>query len=169
VSERSLSVRRSVAAPPERVYEAVSDLGPMAAWSQEYVGSWRFWRGPARPGVRFVGWNRHGWRLWCTTCRVLAADRPTRFAFRSSVFGLPVARWSYLITATPDGGSEVVEEWSDLRGAGPAGSVTRWLGRAVTGTTAPARVERNAEGMRVTLARLAAELKPATPPAHPAG
>jgi uncharacterized protein YndB with AHSA1/START domain len=159
VTPRSLSVRRHVAAPPEQVFDAVSDLARMASWSQEYIGSWRFWRGAPRPGVRFVGWNRHRWRVWFTTCRVVAADRPARFAFESGIVGIPVARWSYLVTSAPDGGSEVVEAWQDLRDAGRAGALARWLGTVFTGTRPEARVERNAEGMRVTLERLAAELE----------
>jgi hypothetical protein len=164
VSERSLSVRQQVAAPPDEVYRAVSDLRRMASWSEEYVGSWRLWRGQPRPGVRFVGWNRHGRHLWCTTCRVVTADRPTRFVFDSGFLGLPIARWSYRITGTADGGSEVVEAWEDRRGAGAAGSVMRWLGRVCTGTTAAARVQRNAAGMQLTLGRLAAELAQARRP-----
>ena len=106
--EQSLSVRRRVTASPDQVYEAVSDLARMAAWSDEYVGSWRFYRHAPRPGARFVGWNRKGWRLWFTTCRVVSADGPSQFAFESGFLGMPVARWSYGILATADGGSEVV-------------------------------------------------------------
>jgi hypothetical protein len=159
----TLSVRARVDAPPEVVYDAVSDLGRMASWSDEYIGSWRFWRGTPRPGVRFVGWNRSGWRVWCTTCRVVAADRPSTFAFESGIFALPVARWSYRIVPAPDGGSDVTEEWRDLRGTGTAGSLSRRLGRVFTGTTVDARVRRNEAGMRVTLERLAAELRDRTP------
>jgi len=157
VVERSLSVRRRVAASPERVYAAVSDLDRMASWSDEYVGSWRFWRGEPRPGVRFVGWNRNGWRLWFTTCRVVAADRPKHFALTSGFLGMPIARWSYRISATDAADSEVVESWDDLRGAGPVGAFTRWLGTVFTGTTPEQRVRRNEAGMRTTLERLAAE------------
>jgi Polyketide cyclase / dehydrase and lipid transport len=153
-----LSVRAHVEAPPEVVYDAVSDLARMASWSEEYVGSWRFWRGSARPGVRFVGWNRNGRRVWFTTCRVIAADRPSLFAFESGILGLPVARWSYRIVAAA-GGSDVVEEWRDLRSAGAPGSAARWLGRVFTGTTVDERAQRNEIGMRVTLERLAAEFR----------
>jgi hypothetical protein len=159
MSTHTLTVHRHVAADPARVYEAVSDLARMASWSDEYAGSWRFWRGPARAGVHFVGWNRRGWRVWCTTCRVVSADRPDRFVFESGVLGLPIARWSYLIAASPDGGSDVTEAWDDLRGQGAAGAVARWLGRVFTGTTVEGRVQRNTTGMRATLEHLAAELE----------
>jgi Polyketide cyclase / dehydrase and lipid transport len=158
MTAHSLSVRARVEAPPEVVYDAVSDLVRMASWSEEYIGSWRFWRGSPRPGVRFVGWNRNRRRLWFTTCRVIAADRPSSFAFESGILGLPVARWSYRIAETA-GGSDVVEEWRDLRGAGQRGSVARWLGRVFTGTSVDERVQRNETGMRRTLERLAAELR----------
>ena len=169
MSVDTLSVSAHVGAPPEVVYDAVTDLARMASWSDEYVGSWRFWRGATRPGARFVGWNRNGRRIWCTTCRVIAADRPTLFAFDSGILGLPAARWTYSIRAAPDGGSEVVEDWHDLRGAGWAGSLTRWLGRVFTGTTVDVRVQRNARGMRLTLDRLAAELRAGPHPAAPPG
>jgi hypothetical protein len=158
----SLSVRAHVDAPPDVVYDAVSDLARMASWSDEYIGSWRFWRGAPRPGVRFVGWNRNRWRVWFTTCRIVVAERPSSFAFEAGVLGLPVARWSYSIRPAGDGsddGSDIVEKWRDLRGSGSAGSVARWLGRVFTGTTVDERVQRNEVGMRLTLDRLAAQLR----------
>lgn len=159
----TLSVRGYVDASPAVVYDAVSDLARMASWSDEYIGAWRFWRGSPRPGVRFVGWNRYRWRVWCTTCRVIEADRPRSFAFESGILALPVARWSYRIVPAPDGGSDVTEEWRDLRGTGTTGSVSRRLGRVFTGTTVAERARRNEAGMRVTLERLAAELRDRTP------
>ena len=157
MSQRHLSARRRVGAPPERVYDAVSDLRRMAARSDEYIGSWRLWRGKPLAGARFVGWNRNGWHVWCTTCRVVTAERPRKFVFESGALGVPIARWSYRITATADGGSEVVESWDDLREAGTAGAVARALGVVFAGTPVQERVRRNAAGMRLTLARLAAE------------
>jgi uncharacterized protein YndB with AHSA1/START domain len=160
MAARSLSVTRHVSASPDAVYEAVSDLARMAAWSPEYVGSWRLWRGPPTEGVRFVGWNRQGWRVWPTTCRVVVADRPREFTFESGVLGLPVARWTYRIE--PDGaGSRVEERWEDHRDAGRGGDVARWLGRVVTGTDVEARAARNEAGMRRTLERLAEDVRPA--------
>lgn len=159
----TLSVQAHVDAPPNVVYEAVSDLARMASWSDEYIGSWHFWRGAPRVGVRFVGWNRNGWRVWGTTCRVIAADRPSLFAFESGILGLPIARWSYRISPAGSGGSEVVEEWRDLRGDDRAGALSRWLGRVFTGSTVAERVQRNEAGMRVTLERLAAELRDRMP------
>jgi hypothetical protein len=158
VTARTLAVRRVLDKPPDRVYAWVSDLRKMASLSDEYVGSWRFWRGAPRAGVRFVGWNRNRWRVWFTTCRVVTAEPPGRFVFDSGFLGIPIARWSYAITAAEGGGSEIVESWEDLRGMGPAGSFARWLGTVFTGTTPDARVQRNEAGMRVTLDRLAAEL-----------
>ena len=169
MSVNTLSVRAHVEAPPEVVYDAVSDLARMASWSDEYFGAWRFWRGVPRPGVRFGGWNRYRWQVWCTTCRVIEADRPRSFAFESGIFALPVARWSYRIAAAAGGGSDVTEEWRDLRGPGKGGSVSRRLGRVFTGTNAAGRVRRNERGMRRTLDRLAAELAGhhrAAPPSH---
>lgn len=155
---RTLSARRTVRATADVIFDAVSDLDRMASWSEEYIGSWRLWRGEPRPGVRFIGWNRSGWWVWFTTCRVVAADRPDRFVFESGILGLPIARWSYRITGTSAGGCEVVERWDDLRDEGSRGGIARLLGRAFTGATAQQRVQRNATGMRVTLDRLAADV-----------
>jgi Polyketide cyclase / dehydrase and lipid transport len=156
---RRLSVRRRLAASPEHVYAAVSDLKRMASWSDEYLGAWRFWRGEPHSGVRFVGWNRNGWRVWFTTCRIVIADRPRQFAFESGFLGMPIARWSYGISGTADGTCDVVESWDDLRGGGPIGAFTRWLGTVFTGTTPEQRVRRNEAGMQTTLRRLATELE----------
>ncbi len=77
MATRTLSVSRRIGAPAEHVYDVVSHLARMASLSPEYAGSWRLWRGPIHPGVRFVGWSRAAWRVWPTTCRVVTASRPT--------------------------------------------------------------------------------------------
>jgi Polyketide cyclase / dehydrase and lipid transport len=154
----TLSVQAHVDAPPEVVYDAVSDLSRMASWSDEYIGSWRFWRGVPHAGARFVGWNRNGWHVWFTTCRIVTTDRPSCFAFESGTLGLPLARWSYRIRPARGGGSDVVEEWRDLRDSGRAGGAARLLGRVFAGASVDERVQRNEAGMRHTLERLAAEL-----------
>jgi hypothetical protein len=149
---------RHVDATPEQVYDAVSDLRRMASWSQEYFGSWRFYRGQPSVGARFVGWNRNRWHVWFTFCTVVQASRPSSFVFESGLLGLPIARWGYQIAADPAGGCAVEESWQDLRGDNRAGAIARWLGAVFAGTATEARVRRNEAGIRQTLGRLAAEL-----------
>ena len=156
---RRLSETAGVRAAPEQVFDAVSDLRRMAAWSPEYMASWRFWRRAPRRGVMIVGWNRAGRRVWCTTCRVVTVDRPTTFAFDSGVLGLPIARWTYQISPDGDGGSTGVESWDDLRGDDRTGRLARWLGLVFTGASTQDRVQRNTAGMRATLQRLAADVE----------
>lgn len=158
MTTRSLSLRRHVDASPEQVYDAVSDLRRMAGWSEEYFGSWRFYRTEPRAGVRFVGWNRNGWHVWFTICTVVQATRPSSFVFESGLLGLPIARWSYQIAPDPTGGCSVEESWRDLRADDRSGAVARWLGAVFAGTTTEVRVRRNRAGIEQTLAGLAEEL-----------
>lgn len=144
-----------IAAPPERVYDLITDLDVLASLAEENSGM-RWVSGSAAtsgaaatPGARFRGANRNGWRRWSTDCTVTAADPGRCFGF-DVVFppGLPVARWQYDITAT-DGGCTVIETTWDHR--------ARWfalLSGPATGVRDRGRV--NAEHIRATLGRLKA-------------
>lgn len=157
---RTLAVSRHIDAEPDQLYDLVSDLGQMAALSPEYVGAWRLWRGPTRPGVRFVGWNRAGSRVWPTTCHVVAADRPWEFAFDVGLLGLPVARWAYRFEAVASGGTLVGETWTDRRADDVPGALMRWASEVVVGVDVEERAARNEHGMQTTLARLAELAQP---------
>ncbi|HEX7166412.1 MAG TPA: hypothetical protein VF230_05455, partial [Acidimicrobiales bacterium] len=70
----------------------------------------------------------------------------------SSVFGLPVARWSYRFEPTLDGAATVVtESWQDRRGA-----VIKVLGSVASGVSE--RGDHNRAGMEETLARIKAAI-----------
>lgn len=114
-----------VAAPAEAVWRLVSDLPGMGRFSPENTGGrWVTGDGPA-VGAVFRGSNAQGRRRWSTRATVLRCEPGERFAFRVTSFGLPVADWSYELTATPTG-CRVTESWEDRRGAlvRRAGSVT---------------------------------------------
>lgn len=144
-----------VAAPPDQLYRAVADLRRMGAWSPECVAVLTRRAGPAIAGSRFVGVNRSGWYWWATTGRVTTADPGREFAFDIGVLGLPVARWGYRFT--PDGeGTLLTEYWQDRRGSGLPRAIVVRLGRIFTGVRPDQRVQHNREGMRATLARIAA-------------
>lgn len=136
-----------VAAPPERVWDLVSDLPRMAEWSPENQGG-RWVRGDGRAvGAVLVGRNRNGARRWSTRCTVTRAERPSAFAFDVSSMRLPVARWTYEIAPTA-GGCRVTETWTDRRGA-----LVRTGGALLTGVTDRAAftatsIERTLAGVR---------------------
>jgi uncharacterized protein YndB with AHSA1/START domain len=159
--EREWSAEESVmiGAPPEQVYEAVADPRRMAEWSPEVFAVWV--RGRAvRPGLRFVGFNRIGPRVWFTTCRVTDAVAGRAFVFRVSSFGIPVAEWGYRVEETGDGASRLTEHWADLRRDHPGAGLVSFLGRLFTGVPAEGRAEANRRGMRATLDRIKAALEP---------
>ncbi|MFI1764514.1 SRPBCC family protein [Streptomyces sp. NPDC020800] len=144
-----------VDASAKDVYAAVADLRNMGKWSPECFGVWIRGR-EVRAGTGFVGFNRKGFLLWFTTCRVVRAERSREFAFRVTTFGLPVALWGYRFQPE-EGATRVTEYWEDLR-TGPGARTAEFLGRVFTGTRPADRAEVNRAGMRTTLGRLKASL-----------
>ena len=147
-----------VAAPPERVYEAVANLRRMGDWSPETFAIW-VRGGEVAPGTTFVGWNRSGWRIWFTSCRVTAAEPGRVFAFRVSSFRMPVALWGYRIEGIGGGSTRLTEYWEDLRRDGRSARFISVLGRIVSGAKAEERAAINRAGMRATLDRIKAALE----------
>lgn len=149
-----MSVSRStdVAAPPEVVWDLVSDLPAMGRFSPENVGgTWKGGATGAAVGARFRGRNRSGLRRWSTQVRVSRCEPGRAFAFEVSSFGLPVARWSYDVEPSP-GGCRLTETWEDRRGR-----LITVAGRLVTGVAD--REAHTAVGIEATLAavKVAAE------------
>jgi hypothetical protein len=113
----TLSRSVDVDAAPDVVWSLVSDLPRMGELSPENTGgSWR--RGATGPavGARFRGANRRSWRRWSTDVQVVECEPGRRFAFDVRSLGLPVARWSYDVTARNGRGCTVTETWQDRRG-----------------------------------------------------
>jgi uncharacterized protein YndB with AHSA1/START domain len=74
--------RIEINAPPEKVYEAVSDITRMGEWSPEtYSAEWIGGASGPAEGARFRGRNKHGWMRWSTKPTVIAADPGREFAF----------------------------------------------------------------------------------------
>lgn len=149
-----------VAAPPERVYRTVADLRRMGDWSPETFAIWVRGR-TVEPGTAFVGWNRIGWRIWFTNCRVTAAEQDRVFAFRVSSFGVPVALWGYRVEDIGGGSTRLTEYWEDLRRDGRGARIISLVGRIVTGPSAADRAAHNRAGMRATLDRVKASAEKA--------
>lgn len=144
-----VEVTREVAASPERLYAMAAGLERMGEWSPENVGGeWLGGATEARVGARFRGRNRRGRRSWNSLVTVLEAEPGRRFAFRSSLGPVNIARWSYDFEAVPTG-CRVTESWVDLR--------PRWfvpVARLATGVRD--RTTHNRRGMEQTLERLGA-------------
>jgi hypothetical protein len=157
--EREWVVEESVAvaARPDEVYAAVADPRRMGEWSPEVFAV--FVRGrTVGQGTKFVGFNRIGWRVWFTTCRVTAAVPGKAFAFRVSSFGMPVALWGYRVEDVSDDPSaprtRLTEYWEDLRREGRSAKIVSVLGKVFTGVPAERRAAVNRAGMRATLDRI---------------
>ena len=141
-----------IAAPPDRVYELVSDINRMGDWSPETVKcSWA--KGATGPavGARFKAKNK-GRRgpAWFNTVTVTAADPGREFAFNRSGPGIGSYTWRYAFESTPTG-TRLTESFDAER---PLGSVMTWLTEQWTGSR-----DRDAdlhEGMVTTLSRIKA-------------
>ncbi len=140
-----------IAAPPERLYDLITDVTQMGRWSPECTGGkWlRGASGPA-PGVRFRGSNKHGVVRWWTHCTVTRADRPEAFEFTVAESGM---RWGYRFAPDPaDPGTTIVTEYREHAKDAPA--VIKLVQRS--GILGRAREDLLVDGMRQSLERLKA-------------
>ena len=147
---KQVAVEQVVAAPPERVWDLISDVTRMGDWSPEAIGG-TWVKGASRPavGAKFKGRNKHGKRSWSTSCTVTDAEPGRCFGFDVDAGPLGVANWSYTIDPNPDGAScTVTETWTDRRGM----LITK-LGGVLTGVSD--RATHNRSTMEQTLAALA--------------
>lgn len=147
-----IEVTRDIAASPEAVYAALSDVARMGEWSEKcYACEWHEgFAGPA-VGAVFDGHNRHGDHEWTTQGTVVEADPGRAFAFECSMFDFHYSTWGYRIEPTPAGCR--VTEWSeDLR---PESALE--MSVQMSGVTD--RAARNRHTMSGTLDRLAAALE----------
>ena len=108
--------RVHVAAPPDAVYDVISDVTRMGEWSPECVAcEWMDGVTEAAVGARFRARNRHGLARWSNTPRVVVADRGRQFAFVSTdPRGRDMTRWTYELREQSDG-TEVAESFELLR------------------------------------------------------
>jgi hypothetical protein len=139
-----------IARSPEEVYDLVSDITRMGAWSPVCKECW--WDEGAGPqvGAWFTGRNELPERTWETRSEVVAADRGREFAF---VVNGSWTRWGYVFTAV-DGGTRVTESWEFLPG-GQAMFEERFGADAEA--QAAARLELAREGIPATLAAVKAD------------
>src|SRR5688500_3788588 len=102
-----------VDAPPEKVYEVVTDVTRMGEWSPE-CRHCEWLDGATGPtvGARFKGSNKNGIFRWSTKPEVVVADEGREFAFATSLGGKDGTKWSYRFE--PEGGGTKVIESFEL-------------------------------------------------------
>jgi len=148
-----LEISRDIAAPPEAVYAAISDVTRMGEWSEE-CDACQWHEGFDGPvvGATFDGHNRNGDREWTTQGKVVEAEPGRAFTFECSMMDFHYSTWGYRIEPTETGSR--VTEWSeDLR---PESTLE--FSKQISGIDD--RAARNRQTMSATLERLAATLEP---------
>lgn len=147
-----VEITRDIAAPPEVVYAAISDITRMGEWSTECVScEWQEgFDGPV-VGAVFDGHNVNGEHTWTTQGRVIEADPGSAFTFECSMMDFHFSTWGYRIEPT-EAGCRVTEWSDDLR----PDSILEFS-QQLSGIDD--REARNQETMSDTLERLAAALE----------
>ena len=146
------SVSLEITAPPDRVYELVSDITRMGEWSPEcFRCTWT--KGATGPavGARFKAANKGGrGPAWFNTPTVTVADPGREFAFNRNAPAIGSYTWRYVLEPTQTG-TKVTESFDAER---PLGKAMTWLTMKWTGSE-----DRDADlhaGMTTTLARVKA-------------
>jgi uncharacterized protein YndB with AHSA1/START domain len=94
-----------ISAPPERVWELVSDLRNMPRWSPQCRKT-IVRGGVIREGAKLINLNRRGLLFWPTQAMVTELEPERRIAFRIKENWTV---WSFELSATPEGGTRVVQ------------------------------------------------------------
>lgn len=102
--------RIEIAAPPEVVYDLVSDLPRMGEWSPESTGGEWLDGGAGRVGDWFEGHNRAGEREWTRRSEVAVADRGVEFTFVVGGVAANCTWWSYVMAPSAEG-TTLIERW----------------------------------------------------------
>lgn len=147
-----VEVTREIAAPPDAVYAAISDVTRMGEWSEEcHACEWHDGFDEPAVGATFDGHNRNGEHEWTSQGKVIEAEPGKAFAFECSMFDFHYSTWGYRIEPT-DTGCRVTEWCEDLRPE----SVLE-MSKQMSGIED--RAERNRQTISGTLERLAASVE----------
>ncbi|MEM7140429.1 MAG: SRPBCC family protein [Actinomycetota bacterium] len=144
-------VSREIAASPETVFAAITDITRMGEWSPETVrAEWNEGFSEAAVGAQFTGYNEAGDSDWNTRATITELVENERFFFDCDVNDFVFSKWGYIIEAT-DAGCTVTEQCQNL--------IPEEMRSAVAIEGVDDRDVRNRETMIATLDRLAAALE----------
>jgi uncharacterized protein YndB with AHSA1/START domain len=147
-----LEITRDIAAPPDAVYAAISDVPRMGEWSEEcHTCEWHDGVDGPAVGAVFDGHNRNGDKEWTTQGTIVEADPGRSFVFECSMNGFHYSTWGYRIEPTATGSR--VTEWSENLLPDSALEASKQISGVED------RIERNRQTMSTTLERLAAALE----------
>lgn len=146
------SVTVHMAAPPERIWDLVSDVTRIGRYSPEtFEAEWLDGATGPAVGARFRGHVRRNGRgpVYWTTCTVIASNPGREFAFGVGPAGKPYNVWRYQLEPAGDG-TDVTEsfELADMLGLRMYWALLGW-----------ARGRTNRNGMQTTLERIKAEVE----------
>jgi uncharacterized protein YndB with AHSA1/START domain len=116
----SAEVRLGVAAPPERVWELVSDVTRVGDWGVECVAAeWLDGADGPAVGARFLGHQVRKDSKWETISVVIESEPGVSFAWAVEDRGNPAATWRYQLDSDGSGGTDV--RYRTVIGPGPSG------------------------------------------------
>jgi uncharacterized protein YndB with AHSA1/START domain len=147
-----IEITRDIAASPEEVWAAITDVSRMGEWSSEcHACEWHDgFDGPA-VGATFDGHNRNGDKEWTTQGKVVEAEPGRSYEFESSMMDFHFSTWGYRIEPTETGSR--VTEWTESLIPESA----QEYAAQTSGITD--RAGRNRDTMSTTLERLASALE----------
>lgn len=151
--ERELRAETVVAAPPQQVWEVLSDLSRMPDWSPELVRMVPLKRGGLRPGQWYLGLNRRKAVVWPTRSVVVVVEPARRLVWDTKSSG---ARWIYELEPVGEGTRVVHRRPVPRR----LTALSRLFAGAFLGG-AGGHADELEEGMRATVDRLRAAVGPA--------
>lgn len=150
VPEAAVSV--DISAPPERVWELITDISLMPRFSTELLSTaWAAGFGGPALGAQFLGTNRHpAVGEWTTRSEIIEFDPPQRFAWAVGDRENPAAVWRFSVSPTAEG---TRLGYTARIGPGPSG-VTMLIDRepARASEIVRGRLAQFESGMRTTLA-----------------
>ena len=146
------SVTVHIEAPPETVWDLVSDVTKIGRYSPEtFEAEWLDGADGPAVGARFRGHVKRNGKgpIYWTTCTVLASVPGREFAFGVGGSDKPLNIWRYELTPSA-GGTEVTESF-ELANTPPLRLYWALFGWS--------RGRTNRNGMRTTLERIKAEVE----------
>lgn len=149
VNREDISAAVDIDAPPERVWDLLTDLSRMPDWSPQCRKMWvRGSDKTVRAGATTVNLNRRGLLFWPTRAKIKECVAPSRFAFKIAENGTV---WTYDLEPTATG-TRLTES---RRAPNGVSDLSNFLTRNVLGGTENFEDELEA-GMRQTLERIKA-------------